>query len=385
MKTARMARLLCGAAAAAGLTASAAAETRPLSLAGQISGWASLQSRYGTEGYAGLRYIPTLSLTKTFPKFSLDAEASANLYGTAGFIPLDDIQADGRLKPYRVWARLATSRFEARLGLQKINFGSSLLLRPLMWFDRIDPNDPLQLTDGVTGLLLKYTFSNNANVWAWGLYGNGETKGWETIPSRRSSPEFGGRAQLPTPRGEVALTYHHRRMDAARSLLPLPSGESGRVPEDRLGLDGKWDLGPGVWFEAAVIRQRWAVYPLRYQRVLNLGADYTFPLGNGLHVLAEHLDFAAAAGLWEAGTSRRLTALLADYPLGLLDRLRAMVLRDRTAGEWYRILTWQRTTDRWAIFLVGFWNPETYRIYTTAREGANFGGKGFQLTVVFHH
>ena len=51
--------------------------------------------------------------------------------------------------PTAAWLRLSTSRFEARVGLQKINFGSATLFRPLMWFDSLDPRDPLQITDGV--------------------------------------------------------------------------------------------------------------------------------------------------------------------------------------------------------------------------------------------
>ena len=65
-------------------------------------------------------------------------------------------------------------------GLQKINFGSAVLLRPLMWFDSLDPRDPLQLTDGVYAVLLRYYFPNNANLWAWALYGNDSPKGWES-------------------------------------------------------------------------------------------------------------------------------------------------------------------------------------------------------------
>lgn len=32
--------------------------------------------------------------------------------------------------------------------------------------------EPSQLTDGVYGVLVKYYFQNNANLWAWGLIGN---------------------------------------------------------------------------------------------------------------------------------------------------------------------------------------------------------------------
>jgi hypothetical protein len=260
-----------------------------------------------------------------------------------------------------------------------------MLLRPLMWFDRIDPNDPLQLTDGVTGLLLKYTFAGNANIWMWGLYGNGDPKGWETVGTKKGAPEFGGRVQVPVPAGEAALSYHHRTIDAATGGAALPPGERTNPPEDRLGFDGKWDLGAGVWVEAALTRQGYAVNPLRYQRSFTVGLDYTFGWGNGLHVLAEHLNTAAAAGVWERGLSQDFTALTLDYPLGLLDRLSGMVFYAGSTRDWYRLLTWRRTYDRWSFYVIGFWNPDRYQIFP-GRPGASlFAGKGVQLTVVFNH
>lgn len=95
----------------------------------------------------------------------------------------------------------------------KINFGSASIFRPLMWFDKIDYRDPLQLTDGVYALLGRYYFSNNANLWLWTLYGNDEPMGWEKTPAVWQIPEFGGRIQQPVPRGEAALSYHHREAD----------------------------------------------------------------------------------------------------------------------------------------------------------------------------
>ena len=65
---------------------------------------------------------------------------------------------DFRFKPYRLWLRYSTSHLEIRAGLQKINFGSSNILRPLMWFDKMDFRDPLMLTDGVYALLGRYYF-----------------------------------------------------------------------------------------------------------------------------------------------------------------------------------------------------------------------------------
>lgn len=340
----------------------------------------------GNTWVLGLRYIPTLAVKKDFTSGrSLDVEAAVNVYATARGPGFGDLTTDGRFRPYRLWIRYATKQFEARFGLQKINFGSAMLLRPLMWFDRLDPNDPLQLTDGVTGLLLKYTFLNNVNVWLWGLLGNDSVKGWEMIPTRRGGLEFGGRVQVPVPAGELAVSYHHRRLDVSKSLVPLPPGERADPPEDRIGLDGKWDLGIGLWAEGVLARQDFFLTPGRYQKWLNLGADYTFGAGNGLHLFAEHLFAEVSEDALSKGTRRNLSAFTADYPLGLLDRLRAVVFRDWESEEWYRLLTWQRTTDRWTFFIVGFWNPDCYQIYGASKEGPVFSGKGFQVTIVFNH
>lgn len=355
-------------------------------LRGQLSFWLAGHDRPAAEGAAGARYLPSFSLaTKLGGGTSLDAELSFNGYVSLQGPSFAQAEGSAGLKPYRAWARFSTARFEARLGLQKINFGSALLLRPLMWFDRLDPNDPLQLADGVYGLLLKYTFGGEANVWLWGLLGNDETKGWESVPSRRDEPEWGARVQTPLGPGEAAVTYHHRRMDTARSLLPLPAGEAAAVPEDRLGLDGKWDLGIGLWFEAVWTRQAWTAAPWKDQKSLTLGADSTIGLGNGLHILAEHLEADFGADILGRGSRYRFTALSADYPLGLVDRLRAVLFHDWTSGDWYRILTWQRTYDRWSFYILGFWNPETYRI-PSAGGGANlFAGRGFQVMIVYNH
>jgi len=124
-----------------------------------------------------------------------------------------------------------------------------------MWFDRIDPRDPLQLTDGVYGILMRDYFLNNANIWIWGLYGNKNTKGWEFLSTKARSVEFGGRFQHPVGNGEMALTYHHRQIDPNQSLPGLDMANVSSVPENRFTLDGKWDIGIGFWFEGTLTHQ----------------------------------------------------------------------------------------------------------------------------------
>ena len=368
---------------------------------GQALTWLTITDIKLADTQWGLRYIPELSLHQPLSgRFSLDAEVSINAYGSGLFHRLDDVEKDGKVKPYRMWIRFSSSRFEARIGLQKINFGSAALLRPLMWFDRIDPRDPLQLTDGVYGVLLRTYFLNNANIWLWGLYGNDETKGWELIPTYEESVEYGGRIQYPVPRGEIAVSYHHRRIDLERgvaqvlSLAGMPDLDPALVGsfidldivhEDRIGLDGKWDVTVGVWGEGALIHQDIGGIPYKYQRSISLGIDYTFGLGNGLHVLYEHFWYDIAEKALGKGEGFEFSALSLNYPIGFLDTVMGMVYYDWENRDWYRFIRWQRTYDRWSIYGMGFWNPEQFQIYQNLTENNLFAGKGFQLMVVFNH
>jgi hypothetical protein len=144
--------------------------THPLksTISGQLSGW--IVETYSEENYendTGLRYIPELHIGQPISDDSfIDAEISLNGYViTTG----ENGEEDYDVELYMAKLRYATTQTETIVGLQKINFGPAPLLRPLMLFDRLDPTDPLQLTDGVNAIRFKYVAPNNANFWLWAL------------------------------------------------------------------------------------------------------------------------------------------------------------------------------------------------------------------------
>ncbi|MGB2908826.1 MAG: hypothetical protein WBB73_17145 [Candidatus Aminicenantaceae bacterium] len=353
---------------------------------GLVTGWANARFQDPVDPQFGVRYIPEFFLAHDVSDtLSLDAEFSLNAYGTAVFKGWDNITTDGNIKPYRLWARMSSSQFEVRLGLQKINFGPAMLLRSLMWFDSIDPRDPLQLTDGVYGVLARYYFVNNANLWLWGLYGNDDPKGLEAMPTKDNTLEWGGRAQFPLGKGEAALTYHHRQIDF--SGFPFPRQGSGRpeAPENRFALDGKWDVGVGLWFEAALIHQDYDTLPRPWNRALTLGIDYTFDLGNGLNVLAEHFMYTSSEKAFGQGEGIDFTGLFINYPMSILDTVNTIFFYNWDNKDIYSFVNWQRTYDRWSFHLMAFWNPLRFEIYPERSDGSQFIGKGFQIMVVFNY
>jgi hypothetical protein len=351
---------------------------------GQLSGWTiETRNENNWENNTGLRYIPLLSLTRSLDEDAfIDAELSVN-----GFLTTDENNEDkhGDIDTYRLWLRFASSQFEIRAGLQKINFGPAVLLRPLMWFDRMDPRDPLQLTKGVYGLLGRYYFLNNANMWVWGLLGNDETKGWETFPSDKDKMEFGGRLQIPLFDGEIAFTYHHREVDLRNQILPVPLSSEDSIPENRFALDGKWDVGVGLWFEGALIHQDLDMSLLRYKRLINVGMDYTFDLGDGLNVIGEYFTMGTSEDVFDPGEEISFSAVSVNYPLGLLDNITAMIYYNWDNQDWYRFINWQRTYDNWSFYVMGFWNPDRFQIYQNGQGNSLFAGKGLQLMIVFNH
>lgn len=248
-----------------------------LRFSGQVSAWTLYNSDKSMSLWMGGRYLPQLNFSINNRQSKFDTEISLNVNGMAGFKPFTNNITDGSVKLYRSWIRYSGNQYEVRLGLQKINFGSASMLRPLMWFDKIDPRDPLELTDGVWGVLGRYYFLNNLNIWAWSLYGNKQPSVWELVETNVQVPEFGGRMQIPLKKGEIAFSYHHRTADS-RHLAKLYNEESynlERIPEDRFGIDGRWDVAVGLWFEASWTRKKeFLLAPNMH--LLNFGTDYIF-------------------------------------------------------------------------------------------------------------
>ncbi|OQX88081.1 hypothetical protein B6D60_02630 [candidate division KSB1 bacterium 4484_87] len=242
---------------------------------GQMSATLVVNQDRRADQFVGLRYIPEMFVSAGAGFYFYGA---VNGYKNYQGNSLANFSSEERIKIYRLWLRFSRPQYEFRLGLQKINFGPAFLLRPLMWFDRIDPRDPLQLTDGVWGLLFRYYFLNNANIWLWALYGNDETKGWEFFPTNKHEPEYGGRVQLPLFRGEIGATVHFRKANFVNEFSIDNSSQKTDFSETRFAFDGKWDAEIGLWFEVAASHWDDKAIPFNYQTMATIGADYTFPM-----------------------------------------------------------------------------------------------------------
>lgn len=350
---------------------------RKIEYDGQLSTLGLVSPENDPKLYLTGRYIPELSISHGSDSTTLfDLEASMNISGSVATLPFDSFSGNTDLNPYRMWLRVSGSRYEVRAGLQKIDFGSATMLRPLQWFNEIDPRDPLQLTNGVYGILSRYYFKNNANIWIWGLYGNDKTRGFDQLTTSEHSPEFGGRLQMPSKRGEWAVSYHHR--NATAPLLD-------KIPEDRIGLDAKWDLTVGLWFEASHTSKWKDVGPLSQQSLLNAGMDYTFGLGNGLTIMVENLVLAYHTNDFDNGQWANVSALTASYPLGFFDNITAISYMNWSSYETAIFMNYQHQFKRLTGYVMAYYNPATTTGVRQNEYVNTFSGPGIMLMCVINH
>ncbi|MEO0069049.1 MAG: hypothetical protein ABIK23_07995 [candidate division WOR-3 bacterium] len=335
--------------------------TGVLEFNGQAGVQAEILSASGQVFYlANGEYRPKARLCWETGRNKFDIEASIRaVFQTIWHQESTSYQADISL--YRAFARFLSKGNEVRVGLQQINFGSAILLRPLRWFDRLDPLDPLQTTEGVYALLYRY-YLNNHSLWLWGLIGNSAPKGAELTPTVKWQPEAGGRLELSLPRGEIGLCFHHRQTEPFDSVKTV-------VPENKIGLDGRWDIGIGLWFEGMLLQRQ-----NQWQQQVMLGSDYTFGIGNGLTLLFEQM--ASAGSSWF-----HHSALSLNYPLGLLDNLQLFALFDWQKRSPYIYLSWQRRWDRWLLGVAGFLKEKEMIGLISPRNA----DKGIMIQVMFNH
>ncbi len=358
-----------------------------LKFKGQLSGWMLYNGNNELQLYGGERYLPQLNYSISTKKEQLiDFEASGNIYGLAGTLPFDTLYSSGDLKPYRIWARYSTNQFELRLGLQKINFGSASMLRPLMWFDQVDPRDPLRFTDGVWGMLGRYYFLNNANIWFWALYGNDNPRGWEPVSSRKDVPELGGRLQLPLNKGEIAFSYNYRTADSREISNTNPEIQAfGRIPENKFGFDIKLDLVVGLWLEGSVTAKSKDLGMFSNQEIYNAGIDYTFGIGNGLYLVYEQLFASYNEKVFEMENTTSFSLLSLSYPIGLFNNISGIVYYDWKSNKSYNFINWQKSFNNLSFYLMAFWNPEKYNIPTQTTDQNLMAGRGIQIMLVYNH
>jgi hypothetical protein len=344
---------------------------------GQVAAWVGSEkalSTWGTE--SGISYVPQLTLTRqAWDAAFADLEVSLKGYHLRRQRGPEDTTD---LDVYRLKLRFATPRTESRVGLQQINFGPAYLLRSLRWFDRLDPRDPLGLTDGVYALTFRYVAQNNTTVWLWGLYGNEDPKGNEALPTLKEKPEAGGRLQIPLTAGEGAFSFHYRDVDGPEPLI-------NDFAESRIALDGRWDIEIGTWYEAVLIHQDSNQLPYKWQKMITLGLDYTIPTGNGIHALLEHMAAASSEAVSGWVEDSHVSGLSLSYPIGYADRLSAIPFYYWDSRDYSLYASWEHYWDNLGLNVSLYRYPDGLPIEGVMTGMRRTADRGVKVLMTYNH
>jgi hypothetical protein len=158
-----------------------------------------------------------------------------------------------------------------------------------------------------------------------------------------------------------------------------------KVAENRVGIDGKWDLGVGLWVEGSWIGKNKNLGKYTNNETVNIGTDYTFGLGNGLNIIIEHLITSYDETAFSFSNVVSFTGLSASYPIGLFNNISAIVFYNWGNNSVYNFINWRRQLDKFSLYLMAYWNPDNYIMPQFGGTEALFAGKGIQIMLAFNH
>ena len=340
---------------------------QPYSIKGQfwVSGMTSNDVSSGQSTVeSNIGYIPTLSLFRALDNSRLlDIELSYRL---------DRMYSDDSLSNFtenfhRCWVRYSSNKLEARMGLQKIVFGPSLVLRPLSWFDNIDPRDPTGQTDGVEAFRLRWYPSNSLSLWSW------------VIMNVQDTLSYGGRGELSTSLGEWGFTFHQ---DPSKSLQLIGQlGHSISSPHNRLAIDYRYDGSIGLWNESSLIQSTNLEL-----NMITIGADYTLPIANGILIMSESM-YISRKGT-NSTSSQTFTALMASVPIGMGHHAMFISRLDWDENLNYNYLRWSSTYDHYSLNFILSVNPRREDYNRPAEflpQTLAELGTGIQFMFIYNH
>lgn len=353
-----------------------------ISFEGQVSALSGYYPDRKENLSQNLRYLPELDYFHSInDSTSMSFLASANIYGNLIAKGLNSAEVDGDINTYRLWGRLLYKDFELRLGRQKINFGSATLLRAIQWFDEINPNDPLGFTSGVDALLVRYYFPNNANIWAWSIYDDKEKTYFDYVEKPSKQPQFGARLQYPVSNGEIAISYHHKKAEFSKASDP----KTKLLPVNQYAIDGKWDLGIGLWFECSLEDHSYQLTKYQKQTSINLGADYTFGLGNGLNILAEHLIQSYDKDYLAFMNQQQVSVLKLSYPLSMFSNISTSYYYYWANNSTLPYISLDYQFKHLSSYLMVYYNSSNQIQMINQQMGGLTKGVYFNLLLVYKH
>jgi len=232
-----------------------------------------------------------------------DYEVVGDLLYTGGLREEIGVVEEYDAELFRGWIRYEKGNFKIRGGHQQILFGAATLFRPLGLFDTRIISGIIPLTRGVDGVRSTYFLDNTSSVQGWAVPAQIDNR---VIVGLRGEGNFG-----PVEAG-VVFQYHPK--------TDLPFLADFNLEMVQVGYHLKGESVIGYWNESRLdIQQDQVGNPLRFDTVL--GVDYTFDIGQGLHVLLEYFFRTQERGFTNIDLKQDRTiqvmGLQLDQPVGI--------------------------------------------------------------------
>jgi hypothetical protein len=199
----------------------------------------------------------------------LDYELSGDVKQVDGPSEQVGLRRETDMDFFRAWLRLDNGKVKIRGGRQKILFGSGFIFRPLGIFDTRDVTGVVPLTRGVDGVRITGFPSTTSLI-----------EGWIVPAKLNNALIFGVRGEMLLDDIEAgAMIQYHPKSDL--------NGISGfNLEKVQMGYHLKGEKAFGFWNESRLDIEMALSSPIQFDTVF--GVDYTFDIGQGLHVLAEY-------------------------------------------------------------------------------------------------
>lgn len=311
-----------------------------------------LEVRLGALGNAG-----------QFEGWNLDYELSADAKLADGPSEQASFNRESDLDFFRAWLRLDNGSTKIRGGRQKILFGAGAIYRPLGFFDTRDVTGVVPETRGVDGVRATHFFDETTSLEGWMVPGN---KDGNVITGLRWEGLVGG---METG----AVLQYHPQTDL--DDLPDFSQES-----TQLGYYFKGEYEIGYWNESRLDVERInGQHSLRFDTVL--GVDYTFNIGEGLHVLAEYFVTTRGENSTVTDIKGNRTihqfGIMLDQPVGIDIKWQCFGIFDIRDGSFQLVPQVEyAVTNSTFLYLHGKWG--------SSFDGNEKDGRLFRQTAAFN-
>ena len=128
-----------------------------------------------------------------------------------------------------------------------------------------------------------------------------------------------------------------------------------------------------------------AVFPYEWTKMIALGMDYTFDLGNGLYTRVEHMATVISEDPFGWDEDEHVSAFSLSYPLGTIDTLSAIGYYSWDQKQYAQYIQWQRTYDHLELNLGLFYYPESSETGALLSHSTASRGCGMQFMMIFNH